>query len=195
MLKYISSFTLLIVMMLFITGCRPAKTKAEPPSEANSTQTKEPNNPPGDTKTEKAESGNSTTSKIEKSSPQVKPENTEPNSSQKSNKNTDGNTPTKTTTHSGDKFNDTFKSILKEYVTEKGFVDYATLKRKRLELIELTNEQAKLNSQEYKAWPVNDKIAFWINVYNTQLMKIIVDNYPIHAQNIWNGSVPKASGI
>jgi hypothetical protein len=81
-------------------------------------------------------------------------------------------------------FHDKCAPILKTFVDENGMVDYATLKRKRLELIDLLNEFAKLSPDEYNSWPKEDKTAFWINAYNIQLLKIIISNYPIQSSRL-----------
>jgi len=69
--------------------------------------------------------------------------------------------------------------ILKEFVDDKGMVDYKGLRRKRLELRALLNQFDSLDPNEYKSWPRADKIAFWINAYNLQKLKVVTDNYPI----------------
>jgi len=69
--------------------------------------------------------------------------------------------------------------ILKEFVDDKGMVDYKGLRRKRLELSALLNQFDSLDPDEYKSWPKEDKIAFWINAYNLQKLKVVADNYPI----------------
>lgn len=76
-------------------------------------------------------------------------------------------------------FHDKCASILSSFVDDKGMVDYRKLKLKRLKLKQLLGEFAKLNRNEYNSWPREDKIAFWINAYNLQMLKIIIDNYPI----------------
>lgn len=69
--------------------------------------------------------------------------------------------------------------MLSEFVDEKGMVDYKGLRRKRLELKALLKQFDNLDPNEYKSWPEEDKIAFWINVYNLQKLKVVADNYPI----------------
>ncbi len=69
--------------------------------------------------------------------------------------------------------------ILKEFVDDKGMVDYKGLRRKRLELRALLNQFDNLDPNEYKSWSKEDKIAFWINAYNLQKLKVVADNYPI----------------
>jgi hypothetical protein len=78
-------------------------------------------------------------------------------------------------------FYDKYADILSSFVDEKGMVDYRKLKLKRLKLKQMLEEVAELNPDEYKSWPKEDRLAFWINMYNVQLLKIIVENYPIEA--------------
>ncbi|MHC4466796.1 MAG: DUF547 domain-containing protein [Planctomycetota bacterium] len=78
-------------------------------------------------------------------------------------------------------FHNICASILKNYINEEGKVNYPGLRRKRLELIDLLKEFKKLEPKEYNDWPKEEKIAFWINAYNINLLKIIVDNYPIQS--------------
>jgi hypothetical protein len=81
-------------------------------------------------------------------------------------------------------FHQKCEGILKDYVNEDGMVDYKRLKPKRLELINLLEQFANLDQNRYNAWPKEDKIAFWINAYNIQMLKIIADNYPIQSSRI-----------
>jgi hypothetical protein len=76
-------------------------------------------------------------------------------------------------------FHDKCAPILKAFVDNKGMVDYNKLRRKQSELTKLLDEFAKLDPNEYKSWPKEDKIAFWLNAYNLQTLRIIVANYPI----------------
>jgi len=76
-------------------------------------------------------------------------------------------------------FHDKYANILKEFVNSNGMVDYKGLRRKRLGLRAVQQEFNKLDRGEYESWPRDDKIAFWINVYNLQKLRIITNNYPI----------------
>ena len=69
--------------------------------------------------------------------------------------------------------------ILKEFVNDKGMVNYKGLRRQRLELRALLDRFSSLDPNQYKSWPQEDKIAFWINTYNLQKLKVVTDNYPI----------------
>jgi len=94
-------------------------------------------------------------------------------------------TPTvpKTTSMTASEFHDKAALILKNYVDENGLVDYYTLRLRpnRLKLKDLLDEFAKLEYKVYKTWTKEDKIAFWLNAYNLQMLKIIIDNYPIQS--------------
>ncbi|MBW8040325.1 MAG: DUF547 domain-containing protein [Planctomycetes bacterium] len=75
-------------------------------------------------------------------------------------------------------------AILSNFVDDKGMVNYRKLKLKRSQLKQLLSEFAGLNRSEYNSWPKEDKIAFWINAYNLQMLKIIIDNYPIDSYRL-----------
>ena len=76
-------------------------------------------------------------------------------------------------------FHNKCAEILKTFVDGKGMVDYTALRRKRLDLRALLREFDTLDPNEYRSWPQEDKIAFWINVYNLQKLRVVTDNYPI----------------
>jgi len=76
-------------------------------------------------------------------------------------------------------FHDKCADMLKTFVDIQGMVDYKRLRRRRYELKTLLEEFSKLGRGQYRSWPKADKIAFWINMYNLQKLKVVVDNYPI----------------
>jgi len=76
-------------------------------------------------------------------------------------------------------FHDKYANILKEFVNDNGMVNYKRLRRKRLEFRAVLQKFNKVERREYESWPREDKIAFWINVYNMQKLRVITDNYPI----------------
>jgi hypothetical protein len=81
-------------------------------------------------------------------------------------------------------FHDKCSEIFNNYVDDKGMVDYSRLRRQRLRLKALIREFDTLNPKEYKSWTKENKIAFWLNAYNIQLLRIITDNYPIQSSRI-----------
>ena len=81
-------------------------------------------------------------------------------------------------------FHDKFSEVLNNFVDDRGMVDYKKLRRQRLKLKALIREFDSLNPDEYKSWTKENKIAFWLNAYNIQMLKIITDNYPIQSSRI-----------
>lgn len=92
--------------------------------------------------------------------------------------------PDKRAINSAASFHDKCVDVLKDFVDEKGMVDYKALRRQRLKLKTLLLEFDNLNPSEYKKWTKENKIAFWLNAYNIQMLKIITDNYPIQSSRI-----------
>lgn len=71
------------------------------------------------------------------------------------------------------------KILTPELVSNDGLVDYATLRRKRSDLITATRELDTLNPALLMSLSREDRIAFWINTYNVCMIKLIIDRYPI----------------
>ncbi len=73
--------------------------------------------------------------------------------------------------------NDSYTAILKKHVNSSGWVNYKALKADRAPL----DNYLKLLSASSPAanWSVNQKKAYWINVYNAFTLKLIIDNYPV----------------
>jgi hypothetical protein len=74
--------------------------------------------------------------------------------------------------------------FLGKYVSRDGMVDYKTLTRKKLELTALLDKFRELNRNDYNSWSKDDKLAFWINGYNLEFIKIIMENYPIESNRM-----------
>jgi hypothetical protein len=96
----------------------------------------------------------------------------------------DSNVPKQAESSSSATFSDKCAFVFKEFVSDKGTVDYKQLKRKKFELNKLFEDLRTLDPNEYKKWSKEDKIAFWINAYNLEMLRIIVDNYPIESNRI-----------
>jgi len=71
--------------------------------------------------------------------------------------------------------------IFKNYVNGQGLVDYAALRRKRIEIRNVAREFASFDADKYKSLTKADKIAFWINAYNINKLAAVVENYPIES--------------
>ncbi|WP_323755349.1 DUF547 domain-containing protein [Roseivirga sp.] len=72
---------------------------------------------------------------------------------------------------------ETWDELLKEYVNEEGFIDYKGIiseKDKFESYLDLLSNNAPADS-----WSEDEKLAYWINVYNAFTVKLIIDNYPL----------------
>ncbi|WP_136465924.1 DUF547 domain-containing protein [Flagellimonas onchidii] len=67
--------------------------------------------------------------------------------------------------------------LLKRFVDDSGNVDYAGFKKDIGELDEYLELLAKNPPTNH--WAKNDKLAYYINLYNAATVKLIVDHYPL----------------
>jgi len=86
-----------------------------------------------------------------------------------------------------------YANTLKTYVDNQGMVNYKGLKANREKLDSFVSSVAKLNREVYGKWSVQEKIAFWINLYNGFTLKVIIDNYPIKSSFLKSRIYPKNS--
>ncbi len=73
-----------------------------------------------------------------------------------------------------------YDALLKTYVVD-GFVDYKNLKANRAELDNYLDELAKVGKADFNTWPNDERLAYLINLYNAQTLKLIIDNYPLES--------------
>lgn len=72
---------------------------------------------------------------------------------------------------------DIWDQLLRKYVSASGKVNYKGLKGEKGQLeayIKLLSENVATSS-----WSRNERLAYWINVYNAHTVKLILDNYPL----------------
>jgi len=67
--------------------------------------------------------------------------------------------------------------LLKAYVDDQGFVNYKGFIKDREKLKIYTDYLA--NHPPQKKWSYNEQLSYFINVYNANTVKLIVDNYPV----------------
>jgi len=79
---------------------------------------------------------------------------------------------------------DMCNEFLSKYVDQQGMVDYRGLSRKKLELAALLDKFKTIDRNDYNSWSKDDKIAFWLNVYNLEFTKILLSNYPIESTRV-----------
>jgi hypothetical protein len=137
---------------------------AAAPVRVEPEQVKPDKSKPGEAEPSEPEPNDAATSIAEPNKPVSEPNEAEPNA---------------LTLDPATSFHSKCAQILKSFVNDKGMVDYKGLRRKRVELRALLDEFKDLDPNEYKSWSRQDRIAFWINAYNLQKLKIVTDNYPI----------------
>ena len=86
-----------------------------------------------------------------------------------------------------------YAAVLKAYVNVEGLVDYKSLKADRMRLDRFNASSAKHPRAAYEEWTENEKIAFWINAYNSLTLQAIIDHYPIEASFIGSFRFPDDS--
>lgn len=68
---------------------------------------------------------------------------------------------------------------LEKYVDARGAVNYRAWKNERAGLDSFLTAASRLSAQEYSAMSKEDRLAFWINLYNAFTIKQILDHYPL----------------
>ena len=71
---------------------------------------------------------------------------------------------------------DAWSTLLQKYVDNSGNVDYGAFKNSIAELSAYLDMLAQNNPQS--DWSKNEKLAYYINLYNAATVKLILDNYP-----------------
>ncbi|MCI0515861.1 DUF547 domain-containing protein [candidate division KSB1 bacterium] len=71
-----------------------------------------------------------------------------------------------------------FDSLLQKHVAD-GLVNYRALKADLLPLQKYLQQLEQVNPGDFKNWPLEEQMAFWVNAYNAITIEGIVRNYPI----------------
>jgi len=76
-----------------------------------------------------------------------------------------------------------YARVLRNYVTENGFVHYARLQADRADLDAFVAQLERTSPENSaEAFPAQaDRLAYWINAYNALVMKAILDHYPVRS--------------
>ena len=192
MAKGLVVFIILLIVPVFISGCSPVEPKSVEPLDVSGFESEREGTVPGRPEPDQDEPDKIATINIDPGRPEPdhdKPDkiatiDIEPDKVESAKPEPGGIESTKAepndlTPVQPASFHDKYANILKEFVNDNGMVDYKGLRRKRLELRAVLQEFNKLDRGEYESWPGEDKIAFWVNVYNLQKLRIITNNYPI----------------
>lgn len=87
-----------------------------------------------------------------------------------------------------------FKKLLDQYL-KAGLVDYNSIKKDPGLLNKAVIRVRKAAREEYDSWHPDRKIAFLINAYNINVIKIVVDHYPIKKDFGWKALKYPAASI
>jgi len=90
-------------------------------------------------------------------------------------------------------FHDKCADIFSSFVDDKGMVKYRLLDHRKELLGIVLDEFARLPRSKYDSWPEEDKMAFWINACNMQMLRVIIDNYPIESKRFYRLIWPPTS--
>ena len=71
-----------------------------------------------------------------------------------------------------------FGQVLDQFV-RGGLVDYAKLKADPKDLTRYLDELASVPKSEFEKWEQPEQLAFLINLYNAQTLKLVIEHYPV----------------
>ncbi len=79
-----------------------------------------------------------------------------------------------------------FDGLLKKHVSATGKVNYNSFKNDLKTLNDYINYLCSI--EELTDWSKNEKLTYWINLYNATTIKLILDHYPVKSiTNLYNG--------
>jgi hypothetical protein len=73
-----------------------------------------------------------------------------------------------------------YGSVLKLYVKDE-LVDYSGLKSNPKDLSLYLDETAAVSEADFKSWTQEQQLAFLINLYNAETLRLIIDHYPVRS--------------
>ncbi len=83
---------------------------------------------------------------------------------------------------------DSWDQLLRKYVSSTGKVNYKGFKADKATLQDYLDQLSTHPPQS--SWSRNERLAYWINVYNAFTVKLIVDNYPTSSITKLEGGKP-----
>ena len=72
-----------------------------------------------------------------------------------------------------------WNQFLKKFVNEKGEVNYSAVKKDPKLLNSYLAKLKNISSQEFIQWPREEQIAIFINAYNSGVIKLVLNHYPV----------------
>lgn len=74
-----------------------------------------------------------------------------------------------------------YEKFLSKHVTSKGVVDYDKVLKNIQDINSIASNFSKISPN--KNWSPDEIKAYWINVYNVNIIKLLAENYPIKSIN------------
>ncbi len=74
-----------------------------------------------------------------------------------------------------------YNNYLKKHVSSRGIVDYEKVLKNMKEINAIAYNFSKISPN--KSWTENEVKAYWINVYNVNIIKLLAENYPLKSIN------------
>ncbi len=84
--------------------------------------------------------------------------------------------------------------FFKKYISEQGQLDYKSLKKNKLDIAKTLKCFSDVPPKN--EWHRNERLAYWINVYNLQMISMLVENYPAKSiLDIYDGKIWKVKNL
>ena len=115
--------------------------------------------------------------------------------------NTNITTKTKEIVFNNTSFNyQAYDSVLQAYVNARGLVNYQELQANRQKLDQFNQSLSRVNSETYKSWSDQEKLAFLLNAYNSLTLQSIIDQNPLkksirNIPGVWKRRKFKIAGM
>jgi hypothetical protein len=84
--------------------------------------------------------------------------------------------------------------LVKQHVTEEGYVDYAGFKADADALQQYLDLLSSHHPNENN-WSREERLAYWINAYNAFTVKLIVDHYPVESIKDIKKGIPMINSV
>ena len=84
--------------------------------------------------------------------------------------------------------------FFKKYISDEGQLNYKSLKKNKLALdktLKYLTDMPPTNE-----WHRNERLAYWLNVYNLQMISILIENYPVNnILDLYEGKIWKVKNL
>ena len=93
-----------------------------------------------------------------------------------------------------------YNNVLQTYVGDRGLVNYQELQANRQKLDQFNQSLSRVNTETYKSWSDQEKLAFLLNAYNSLTLQSIIDQNPLkksirNIPGVWKRRKFKIAGM